>query len=125
MIFTFAKTISPYVQAEFELARQADANNQPQQAFIHLQNAHVLGQNSTYLHVKAHWLMLLWGVRQFQIKEVLGQLLRIIGAATKTAIGWVPSGNTGGANISPFKSLPLTTEHAQLIKLAQQAARRE
>ena len=76
-------------------------------AFIHLENAHVLGQESTWWHVRVHYLMFLWALDQQNIKEAIGQIIRILGAATKTAIGLVPAGNTGGANISPFKRLPV------------------
>jgi hypothetical protein len=46
-------------------------------------------------------------------------LLRIAGAATKTAIGLVPHGNTGGTNISPFKRLPVPPELEQVIQSAR------
>jgi len=62
--------------------------------FQHLENAHVLGQKSTYWHVKVHWLMLLLAVRNLETKEIFGQIFRMVGAATKTAIGLVPAGNT-------------------------------
>lgn len=104
---------------EFILAKKARGAGHYQQEFNHLENAHVLGQHSTYWHSKAHCLMLLWAVRRSAKKEFAGQLLRIFGALTKTAIGLVPAGNTGGSNISPFKSLPLSTQHAKAIARAQ------
>lgn len=70
----------------------------------------MLGQASTVQHVRVHVQMLLWAVRHRRIRELLGQLLRIVGAATKTALGWVPTGNTGGSNISPFKPLPIPAD---------------
>ena len=114
--FTFR--IRPHVDKELMLAEQAYAKHRPDIAFTHLENAHVLGQQLTWLHVKVHCLMLRWGWRQHDVKEVLGQLLRIVGAASKTAFGLVPTGNTGGSNISPFKPLPLNAEHAVLIEQA-------
>jgi hypothetical protein len=58
------------------------------------------------------------GVHYRSIYEVQGQILRIVGAATKTAIGSVPSGNTGGSNISPFKCLPVPSELQAKINAA-------
>ncbi len=116
----FKQAIAPYVEQELHLAAQARENNQPLIEFQYLENAHVLGQGSTYHHVKVHVLMLLWGVRQRSFRELWGQLFRIIGAATKTAVGLVPSGNTGGSNISPFATLPLKPEHAAAIISAKQ-----
>src|SRR5690554_7128041 len=43
----------------------------------------------------------------------------IVGAATKTAFGLVPSGNTGGADVSPFKKMPIDPKLAALIQKAK------
>jgi hypothetical protein len=63
--------------------------------------------------------MFLWGLRQRNLRESLGQVLRMLGAATSTAAGLVPEGNTGGSNISPFKRLPLPADLATLIDKAR------
>jgi hypothetical protein len=55
-------------------------------------------------------------------KECLGQVFRIVGATTKTAIGFILSGNTGGSNVSPFKVLPVSPELAAIIAKANQGA---
>jgi hypothetical protein len=93
----------------------------PQAAFAHLERAHVLGQASTLHHVRVHLRMLAWGWRRRSPREVLGQITRVIGAATKTALGWVPTGNTGGANVSPFRSMPVPPDLAQHIHRARHA----
>jgi hypothetical protein len=90
-------------------------------AFMYLERAHVLGQPSTYWHVYVHCLMLAWAFRQRSIRECTGQFLRIVGAASKTAFGFVPSGNTGGSNISPFKVLPVPDDLQALIQRARSA----
>lgn len=119
----FGRRIRPYVESELVAARQAEARGQPGVAFSHLERAHVLGQSSTVEHVRAHWYMLLWGIRQRNLPECLGQLLRIVGAATSTAIGLVPQGNTGGSNVSPFKRMPLPPELAARIEEVRTSAR--
>ncbi|WP_439133101.1 DUF3703 domain-containing protein [Pseudomaricurvus sp.] len=111
----FAKHITPFVQAELTKSDIQMTNGASQQAFKHLENAHILGQESTYWHVKVHYHMLLWGLKEKDTPEIRGQLLRIIGAATKTAFGMIPKGNSGGANISPFKSLPVDKSLADII----------
>lgn len=116
----FSKNIAPHVQAEIDAAGDARQQGLLDVEFNHLENAHVLGQESTYWHTKVHLLMLLWGLRNRSVKEVFGQLFRTVGAATKTAIGLVPQGNTGGANVSPFRPMPLTPEHKQIIERASE-----
>lgn len=116
---TFTQRIASYVETELANAKRARSEGQLRQEFIHLERAHVLGQESTYWHVKVHVLMLVWATRNGLAREILGQFFRIVGAATKTAFGWVPQGNTGGSNVSPFKKMPIVPELAALIQKAK------
>jgi hypothetical protein len=116
---TFAAEIAPYVSAELEAAWALVRAGDGRRAFSRLERTHVLGQASTVQHVRVHAHMLVWAWRYRSAKEFLEQLLRIVGAATKTAAGLVPEGNTGGANISPFKRLPVEPELAALIERAK------
>ena len=115
----FTRNIRPYVEEELALARNDQNYGNKAEAFAHLENAHVLGQASTRLHVKVHVQMLLWAVKQGNIGEFFGQLFRIAGAATKTVFGLVPHGNTGGANVSPFKAMPIKPNLNTIIKKAR------
>ncbi len=110
----FADNIRPYVDAELRAAEAGGPN-----AFAHLERAHVLGQASTREHVRVHWRMLRWGLARRDLREVLGQVFRLAGAATKTFVGLVPVGNTGGANVSPFRPMPVDPELAVIIERAQ------
>jgi hypothetical protein len=93
-------------------------------SFGHLERAHVLGQASTVQHVRVHWLMLGWALRHRALREVRGQITRLVGAATKTWIGLIPSGNTGGANVSAFKSVPIPGDLTEIIANARSVAAR-
>jgi hypothetical protein len=115
----FAKNIAPFVDAELRMARDAERADQSALAFSHLERAHILGQASTYQHVRVHWRMLQWGMRHRQASEVLGQILRLFGAATKTAIGLVPEGNTGGSNVSPLQPMSLPQDLSVIIRQAR------
>ena len=113
---SYAECIRPYVDAEFVAASRAEADGNFPQSFRHLERAHVLAQPSTIQHVRVHWRMLRWGWRRRESREVVGQLTRIVGAATKTAFGMVPTGNTGGANVSPVKPMPVPEDLAAIIQ---------
>lgn len=117
----FSRRIAPHVDAEIAEAHRFEAAGSAAAGFAHLERAHVLGQASTWQHVRVHALMLAWAVRQRRGAEAWGQVLRIIGAATKTALGWVPTGNTGGAAISPFKPLPIPPDLAAKLSAAKAA----
>lgn len=116
---SFAKQIRPFVQAELQAAMVCEQQQQLDAAFNHLERAHVLGQMSTIEHVRVHWRMLRFAWRRRDFRELRGQVLRVFGAATKTFIAWVPSGNTGGAKISPFQSLPIPPDLARIIDSAK------
>jgi hypothetical protein len=116
---TFGHRIRAHVDLELNAAHAAERAGDPSGAFQHLERAHVLGQRSTIQHVRVHMRMLMWGMRRLNLDEVAGQIMRLIGAATKTWLGLVPQGNTGGANISAFKPLPIPDDLAELIDVAR------
>ena len=119
----FARRIRTAVQLELDAARDIEASGDPGRAFRHLERAHVLGQASTVEHVRVHWRMFTWGLRQRKPREVAGQVWRLVGAALVTGIGWLPDGNTGGANVSAFRPMPIAPELAAIIERARAAAR--
>ena len=116
----FTTRIRPHVDAEIAAALRAQRRNDMPRAFAHLERAHVLGQASTWLHIRVHWLMLLWGLRQRSPREIAGQVLRVAGAATKTPFGLVPTGNTGGADVSPLRRMPIASEVQRRIDAARE-----
>lgn len=115
---TFALRIQPSVQTEFDAAAGLEARGDRVAAFEHLERAHILGQQSTVQHVRVHWAMFRWALRHNVAGEALGQAWRIVGAALKTWL-WVPTGNTGGANISGFRRMPVPAELQRLIDAAR------
>ncbi|PTB33051.1 hypothetical protein DAT36_08370 [Photobacterium phosphoreum] len=115
MMSNFSQNIAPYVKKEMIKAYRAQKRDDPATEFRYLENAHVLGQESTYWHVKVHYLMLCWAIKQRDIKEINGQLIRIVGAALLTAIDDVPIGNTGGSNVHSLKVMPISAKHAEII----------
>ena len=105
----------PFVEAELAEAERLERAGEREPAFARLERAHILSQYSTAQHVAVHWAMLKWAWPVRDWREIRGQVLRLIGAATKTAIGWVPTGNTGGADVSPIKPMPVPEDLAALI----------
>jgi hypothetical protein len=117
----YARHIHPYIEAELEAARCAEYVGKNKEAVTHLERAHILSQGSTTEHVRVHWQMLRSALRQRCFWEAAGQVFRVVGAATKTAVGLVPADNTGGANVSPFRSMPISPDLQRLIDAARQA----
>jgi pimeloyl-ACP methyl ester carboxylesterase len=114
----FQRRIRPHVNAELTAALSAEQSGNWAASFRRLERAHVLGQASTIEHVRVHARMLAWATRHRDAREILAQLLRIAGAATKTLFGLVPSGNTGGGNVGAFRALPIPLDLAPALAAA-------
>ncbi len=107
-----------HIEAEIAAAAELSSEGKQAEAFRHLERAHVLGQSSTYQHTRVHWLMLKHGVANKDVRAVAGQAVRIAGAATKTPLGLIPAGNTGGANVSPFRRMPIPDDLKEVLDKA-------
>jgi hypothetical protein len=114
-MMTLRSPMTPHVQRELNAADRFEKQRDFQAAFRHLERAHVLSQNWTVQHVRVHWRMFLWGVRRRDWREVAGQSVRIVSAAAKTGFGFLPHGNTGGTNVSPFRAMPIPDDLAAIL----------
>jgi hypothetical protein len=111
--------IIKFIDAEVEKAANLVAKNDLDSAFRHLERSHVLGQAITYEHTRVHFLMLKIGWKRKDWREIFGQIFRLIGSATKTPFGIYPTGNTGGANVNPFKSMPISEDLQMILNQAK------
>ena len=103
---THEKVLTHEVTLARALMRQGDLDG----AFVHLERAHVLGQASVRWHVLVHWLMFEVAIRRYQGIAALGQAVRIVLGAIGSAVGRVPTGNTGGSEVSMFAPMPIAPE---------------
>jgi hypothetical protein len=96
-----------------ELAAAAAASEQRLRLY-HLSRAHILSQRYTWPHVRVHVLMLRAGVEGRDARQVLGQLTRVVAAALFSRI-WVPIGNTGLADVSAVRPMPIPEDLRALL----------
>lgn len=83
-------------------------------AFHHYERAHILSQKYTWPHMKCHLGMLHLGYLRKDAREIFGQCVRVIAALFFSKI-WVPIGNTGGANVSALKQMPLPDDLKNIL----------
>jgi hypothetical protein len=102
------------IEAEFRQARLAEAGGRAGEAFAHFERAHILSQRFTWLHVRSHLGMWAWAWRHRQPRELFGQTTRILAAALFSKI-WVPEGNTGGANVSALRTMPIPADLRDIL----------
>jgi hypothetical protein len=99
---------------EVRLAKLALQRGDFETTFIHLERAHVLAQRMTGRHTYTHALMLVAGLRRGDIREVVGQVPRMVAAVLFSRL-WVPRGNSGRARVSAFEPMPVPDELRHLV----------
>jgi hypothetical protein len=102
-----------YCQEMAEAIRAYELN-ELESAFYHLERAHILGQRYIMPHTKSHWWMLKVGFKKHNFREVFGQITRIIASVLFSKI-WVPTGNTGGANVNPLQQMPIPEDLKKIL----------
>lgn len=111
-------TLRPFFKAELELYKTAMQYKQFTEAWGHLEKAHVIGQAYPYEHSLVHWKMLVFGCKIKSVKEVFGQIPRLLVGGAKSFVGTIPIGNTGGANVPPMRSMPIDQEILNVFEKA-------
>ena len=81
--------------------------------------AHIVGQLDLALHLQCHLAMLRLSWLEKRWTEMFGQLLRIILAPLGHIFGKLPIGNTGRANVSAFKPMPVSSDIQSIIESAK------
>ncbi|MEQ1922555.1 MAG: DUF3703 domain-containing protein [Pyrinomonadaceae bacterium] len=114
-----ADSLADNINNEIALAERLARAGNIAAAFKHLERAHVLGQASTYQHTRIHWRMFKLALRMRSPREIWGQVVRIIGAGTKTPLGIYPAGNTGGADVWFFKPMPVPDDLQEILDKAK------
>jgi len=104
------ETYEQELQQADEALRREDFDT----AFRHLERAHVLAQRMTGRHTFIHWRMLVAGLRSRDLREVAGQVPRIVASILFSRV-WVPRGNSGRARVSAFAPMPVAEDLEHLV----------
>jgi hypothetical protein len=102
---------------EHAAARSARAREDEAEEWRHLERAHILSQPMAGPHVRTHLAMLGFGVRHRRGREVLGQAVRLIVAGPGSWTGRYPMGNTGGADVSALRPMPVPDDLRAILDL--------
>jgi hypothetical protein len=100
-------SLRPFYERELNNYKEQLSQGSLKKAWNHLERAHILGQRYPFTHNYVHWKMLEFGIRIKNLKEIVGQIPRLIFGGVKSFVGTVPIGNPGGANVPPMKSFPI------------------
>jgi len=112
------KALLPYFDAEIKQYKTELENGNLTNAWNHLERAHIIGQKYPIAHSFVHWKMLQFGIKIKSVKEVIGQIPRLLVGGVKSFVGKIPVGNPGGANVPPMKPFPIDPEINEIFKKA-------
>ena len=108
--------LKPYFNQELQGYQCSLQQDDLQQAWRHLEKAHVIGQAYPFQHTLVHLKMLQFGIRIKSGKEIIGQIPRLIVGGVKSFVGKIPVGNTGGANVPPLRPMVIEAEIREIFK---------
>lgn len=87
-----------------------------------LMAAHIVGQHALGLHWHSHRTMLGHALGSRDLREALGQCLRLLLLPLGHALGRLPAGNIGRATVGAFSPMPVAPEIQGLIARARRQA---
>ncbi len=114
--FKIPTGLNTHFEKELVLAKQQYAQGNLQISWRHLERAHILGQAWPIQHTIAHWKMMSFALRIKNIKEIIGQIPRLLVGGVKSFVGEIPVGNTGGANVPPLEPMEIPDDLIQIFK---------
>lgn len=110
------QAIRTLFEDEMLKAKRAYSDNALDQSFYHFERAHILGQRYFLAHWITHWWMLKIGFLKKDSKEIRGQFLRLLAVTPGFLTGWVPKGNTGGANVFALKPMAYPDDLEEILE---------
>jgi Protein of unknown function (DUF3703) len=105
-----------HYEQELEIYEREMGNGDLTRAWSKLERLHIIGQAWFVQHTHAHWLMLRFGIKIKNRKEILGQLPRLLVGGVKSFVGKIPTGNTGGAYVPPLKIMEIPEDLKNMIR---------
>lgn len=111
-------TLSTFLEHELRCAVVTERAGDLPTAWRHLERAHILSQAFAWPHTRVHMRMLAFGWRRRDLREVLGQIARIIGGGPASLLGRAPRGNTGGARVGIMTPMAIPDDLAAMLDTA-------
>ena len=104
-----------FLAEEYRRAAKAADEQNFEEAWHHLERAHVVAQDRLGPHCVSHWRMLELAWRTRDWRELLGQIFRLSLAPIGNITGRLPIGNSGRSNVSAFARLEIEPEISRVL----------
>lgn len=104
-----------FLAEEYRCAAMAMEEQKFEEAWHHLERAHVVAQDRLRPHCVSHWRMLQLAWRTRDWREVHGQIFRLSLAPIGNITGRLPIGNNGRSNVSAFAQMEIEPEISRVL----------
>ena len=104
-----------FLAEEYRRAAKASDEQNFEEAWHHLERAHVVAQDRLGQHCVSHWRMLGLAWRTRDWREVFGQIFRLFLAPIGNITGRLPIGNSGRSNVSAFARMEIEPEISRVL----------
>jgi hypothetical protein len=101
------KTAKDKLDKEVLLFKEAQTSKNHDLCILHLGRAHIISQQSAWSHLYVHFIMFAYAAEKADLKEILGQTLRIFVTLPGHLIGGVPKGNIGWSTVGLTSEAPV------------------
>ncbi|WP_420580511.1 DUF3703 domain-containing protein [Reichenbachiella sp.] len=108
--------LNPFYVEELVKFDSAWSKQEIATAWHHLERAHIISQRYPLQHTETHWKMFLLGIKTTNLKEIVGQLIRLIFGAPLSFINKIPVGNVGSSRVSMIQSQPLPADIQEIFE---------
>ena len=115
---TIPNNLKPFYKLELNSYHSELSKGNLGSAWNHLERAHIIGQKYPFAHSYVHWKMLQFGFKIKSLKEVIGQIPRLLVGGIKSFVGNIPEGNPGGANVPALKAFPISKDLIEIFILS-------
>lgn len=90
-----------------------------ERAWTALEHAHILSQQDAMQHVRVHWMMFCYAWRTREVRELVGQIPRLVLAAPASWLGRAPLGNSGRSNVGMFMPMSIPLELREILNRSE------
>ncbi|TNE39141.1 DUF3703 domain-containing protein [Altererythrobacter ishigakiensis] len=111
--------ITAFLESEYASARNAANTGKIEDAWQHLERAHIVAQGMLVPHLYSHWRMLVLAAKTRDGREILGQLMRVALAPLGNLTGRLPIGNTGRSDVSAFAHMDIPDDLRAMLSMGQ------
>ncbi len=105
-----------WLGAEYATYRQARSDGDIAGAWRHLERAHIVSQPLLLEHLRSHWLMLKLAMRERDLAESAGQVLRLLLVVPGNLSGRLPTGNSGRAGVSALRPMSVSQDLERFVQ---------